>query len=274
MSYEILYGKQFIKVNDKNYCPIVIMGSNNCYDVYNRREREWWNWGAFLSDGKLFGTKEEILSNMKNYRDGLESSNDDYSDERFGYFTGLSMVGKHTSDFKFSQLVSFYNNGFKNALTIEELNAKGFNVQVRSGYSYKDELPIKTIKVNSTEELLEAISEIKEYTEGTKVSTVITYGKNVWHYFQDRKWENIQKRNSAPKKLKTKELNEVFVLVDGGKYFAKSTKYGYKYSFGFSAYSTKKFTSKSLANKKLSELNAKGYNFEIELVKLDKPILV
>lgn len=44
MSYEIVYNKQFLKIDGK-IIPLALYGSNNCYEPLpngrQRREREW-----------------------------------------------------------------------------------------------------------------------------------------------------------------------------------------------------------------------------------------
>ena len=66
MSYEIIYDKNFIKVEQENketvYCPMIYAGSNNCYEhSYNGRERRARDWSPFthITKGKLLATKKK-----------------------------------------------------------------------------------------------------------------------------------------------------------------------------------------------------------------------
>ena len=61
MSYEILYGRQFIDLGNGRYIPMILSGSSNCtmfHDGREIRERYWW---PFASDDLLAVTPEFML---------------------------------------------------------------------------------------------------------------------------------------------------------------------------------------------------------------------
>lgn len=116
MSYEIEYGRQFIKINFPDldvpwYLPLSLHGSNNTYEVlYNGREKRARNWSAMYFNGQNtvpVGTEQDIMSKIKVVCDGSE------------YQQHFMRNGKWVDD---AALVRYYKNGIKDAKTIEELN--------------------------------------------------------------------------------------------------------------------------------------------------------
>ena len=61
MSHEIAYDKQFIKVSDNQYVPMVLSGSNNCTEFTNGRERRARSWYPWNLGNKLVFSKEELI---------------------------------------------------------------------------------------------------------------------------------------------------------------------------------------------------------------------
>lgn len=105
MSYEIVYGKQFIKT--KNYVlPIVLMGSNNCTMYYGGKEIKERDWT--LLSNNLFGLTEEQLKE-RIQKDWIEKTT---------YDEFFKCNGKWVNS---KGLIDFINTGIKKALTIEEI---------------------------------------------------------------------------------------------------------------------------------------------------------
>jgi hypothetical protein len=125
MSYEIFYGKQFVKLNQtEEVMPMVLAGSNNCYEIgrnggTGRRERNWFNM-SYYTDGKLSSKPEEILNKID--RELIEKidgntksqyrSDDDTPDnirKRYGYYASLSISRSHTTGTSFDKWRNFIN---------------------------------------------------------------------------------------------------------------------------------------------------------------------
>jgi len=124
MSYEIIYDKQFVKVNDKTFIPMILAGSNNCYEWSpsgkERRARSWWNF-SYLLGGKLAGSLEGMLKIQENYREGLlERHGEEYDDNSFGYYSSLSINGGGCNA-TYGQYTGISKTGCAKALTVEQL---------------------------------------------------------------------------------------------------------------------------------------------------------
>ena len=72
MSYEIIYDKQFVKLEREDkptvFIPMIYGGSNNCFDITydrlgrrrERRERSWFSFD-WVCDGAKYDTMEAML---------------------------------------------------------------------------------------------------------------------------------------------------------------------------------------------------------------------
>ena len=265
MSYSILYDKQFIKVGDNSFIPMVECGDNNVYEASGngrKRARSWCN-DKWIADGKTICTREDIERRVNQIRndaiercEGYVKEYDEswsYEDKRFGYHTGIAIYGKHTSKTTFGNFKGFYMSGCDGALTIEELLKYNINVCVRLPYynSVKEEIIKKgleskeTVCPKTTEELINTIKEWDEYY-GNEILYYIDFN-SVWGF------KELKREKSKTKKRKEKQwvkTNVYYVLegINGGMgYFVKNLKYGYKYAY--TSTSGKKFIDEKSANK-------------------------
>lgn len=106
MSYEIVYNRQFLRVDDK-VIPLALHGSNNCYEMtYNGRERRERYWSPLYCDSNRLPifSEDELMEYAQSLCNG--------STEHF------VRNGKWIDD---TRLIRFFRNGIKNAKTIEEL---------------------------------------------------------------------------------------------------------------------------------------------------------
>jgi hypothetical protein len=256
MSYDIIYNRQFIKVDEQHVIPFLEMGSNNCYEATGtgrKRARDWGNSFGF-TNGKMIvkgedllkeidkleeETKERCIQNTQQYGEGWE-----YNPKRFGYHTGISFYGKHTSSTSFNSFKSYYKNGINEAMTIEELLENDIRITIHV-YRWLDEhitskgLEIKPdVTFTSTQHMIDTIKEYEEY-----------YGNKTTLYLRcNGGWliERMKKRITQSKRTQRKEkerveVNEYFVLKNSdSNYFVRNTSRGYKYSWYLTS-STKKF---------------------------------
>ena len=252
MSYQILYDRAFIKVDEKRTIPFLLMGSNNCYDMYNKRARDWGN-ASFHSNG-IIGDNEAILKSIDDYRASLiERDKEDgfsskYDDKHFGYFTGIAFYGRSTSATTFSAYKSYFANGIKTSRTIEEYKALGitFDIHVycwdkvkdfdEKGIEYKERVYLK-----DTQHLIDTVKEFEDYYKPLSYSVYLS--SHISEYTAKR-----LKAKKVNKPKKVKELTKVWVLecLEVNGYFIKNGARSYRYAYWSDG--AKKFTSEQQAN--------------------------
>ncbi len=294
MSYEILRDKQFIKAEKDGktvFFPMIYSGSNNCTQISSKgREIRERNWGilSYVLSGKKYGTLEEMIAFVENERlrviennkksneqyksEGKESWCDEYSDERWGYFTAVSFGGGCKATF--GQYKGFFITGCKKALTVEELNELGVpvNIHTQSFYYMKEKL--KRYKdagkeeinhyVKSSKELIEKLEEFEEYLKDfPKVSLYVTISADESEMKRIRRIKFPTKKN----KPEYKEVNQYFVLhIASYGYFYGAKRNGFRYT----PYKTsgKPFASMKAAEnyKKAFSKRHSTYSVEIEIV--------
>lgn len=107
MGYTIVYDRLFLRCGDR-FIPFCLHGSNNCTQFSRRtgkeiRERDW---ELFIyDDDMILGTADEIMDIVKRMHQGDRQENFKYH-------------GRWMDD---AQVVKFFENGIKRAVTIEEL---------------------------------------------------------------------------------------------------------------------------------------------------------
>jgi hypothetical protein len=281
MSYDIIYNRQFIKVDEQQVIPFLEMGSNNCYEATGtgrKRARDWGN-SFGLTNGKMIvkgedllkeidkleeETKERCIQNTQQYGEGWE-----YNPKRFGYHTGVAFYGRHTSSTSFNSFKSYYKNGINEAMTIEELLENDIRITINV-YRWLDEditskgLEIKPpVTFTSTQHMMDTIKEYEEY-----------YGNKATLYLRcNGGWliERMKKRITQSKKTQKKEkkpieVNDFFVLKCkefSAHYLVKNTRSGYRYS-GF-IYNSKKFIDEKSAQKFLNNMRNKDLFFIVKI---------
>lgn len=109
MGYTIVYDRLFLRERDK-YIPICLYGSSNCTEMIwsggRYREVLERSWDTFsYGDEMILGTEAEIMMKVRSLHVGDRSEN-------FKFHGGW--LDDH-------QVVSFFRNGIKNAVTVEEL---------------------------------------------------------------------------------------------------------------------------------------------------------
>ncbi|MDG1950100.1 MAG: hypothetical protein P8J32_04790 [bacterium] len=153
MSYEIIYDKQFVKLEREDkptvFIPMIYGGSNNCFDITydrlgrrrERRERSWFSFD-WVCDGAKYDTMEAMLQRQLEFRNEKAQQDKDsialhgeYSDKNFGYWASLA-IGGATRNTTFGQYQGIVKTGCKNAMTIEELAAENIFLSISTGSSY------------------------------------------------------------------------------------------------------------------------------------------
>lgn len=294
MGISIFFDKQFIRLSDNTFIPMLYAGSSNWYDAGSngrngRRSRDWGN-QTFHTGGKISATASEILASIETekvnrYERAIESSKSFNEAEptlasvekSYGYWLGLSIGGSSTSKTTYGMYKGFYTTGMKQAMTVEELVAKNIIVHAHIYHWDAKELEAAGLSPVSeypktTQELMDLIAEYEIKTAGTQYSLSINIDAD------ERKMKRLRADRIAmkPRLAKPKkEITEKFIfLVDGyGAYFYKGTKNGFKYTTNQYAAQCK-YTLKD-AEKRLAELNKKHtVSFTIETLQLRVPQLV
>jgi hypothetical protein len=112
MSYDIVYERNFLKMEDGRIIPLVLVGANNVYDSYWSGNRSYYkrtrDWAClFVSpSGSIAHTPEGLLDVARSSTGGV-------------YQEHFKFRNKWIDD---AGLLRFVKNGIKRALTIEELN--------------------------------------------------------------------------------------------------------------------------------------------------------
>ena len=162
MSYEIIYGKQVVKLARTDEVIIMLLaGSNNCYEIRpgggQRRERNWFNFRYYCEEDFL-GIKPNVLFDKLNaeiescIKKRLVSPYKDAGDtpenirEHYGYYVSLSLCNQKCSDLSWDKYVNIFHKGIQNALTIEQLDSIGVNLlfDTYGTEGYPSPIPIKT----------------------------------------------------------------------------------------------------------------------------------
>lgn len=284
MSYEIIYGRQFIKVEQKKkpnmFIPFVLTGSNNCteshYSGRERRARSWWNWRYYLGSEKQMGTLENMLEVIKGELDKriTNNSNDtiDEIKDRWGYYTGIQNNVQKGSTYK--DWERFFINGTKNAITVEELVQCNEAIIVRTGYIYHTEIVDKmkgkklfNERVKTTEQLLATIEKAKEYHKDLDVGYELdlTLENDISAYKRVRKQLFPQTQRKNRERVETKEFYVIYIKHYG--YFARRLRgTGFKYAYGDNG--GKRYLTEKKALRKLKELE-KHIPYDMSVKKIE-----
>ena len=179
MSYEIIYDKQFVKVNDNTFIPMILSGSNNCTEWSpsgrERRSRSWFNFGYLLGYA-IAGTMEQMLEKQEEQRKKEMERDEAYSDKSYGAYSGLRINGTLAS---FGAYTGIVKTGCKKALTIEQLAEENVNLHIRTYSSDKTREILKeqglepvSFFPQTTKELEDFIKNVEPKYKGKKEGTL------------------------------------------------------------------------------------------------------
>jgi len=165
MSYEIIYDKQFVKVNDDIFIPMILAGSNNCYEYSpsgkERRSRSWFNF-SFLLNGAISGSIENMLDKQADVRaNKIKQYPDEYKDKDFGYYTGLSMGGG--CKVTYGQYIGIVKTGCKKALTIEQLKEEHITITISTYNSTETEDKLKEVGLEAVRFTPQTTKELEDF---------------------------------------------------------------------------------------------------------------
>jgi len=242
LSYEIIYGKQFVKLRRTGeVIPMLLAGSNNCFEVgtylhrNGRRTRDWSNDRYYNRKGKISEKPDVILKNLDaELRRRIRNRYDKEGKpadirNHFGYYASIAVGGGHCGDTSWNLYRSQYANGIKNALTVEELAKLGVTL-------YFHDVSIHEIP-NGKPDQVDITSEPQYFVELKKWRAwQAESGKGFWVSFHPLNTDRVLVRLRAPKRKAPREKTRIeqdhfFVLTDGYSSLMKYIRSGYRYSY-------------------------------------------
>ena len=249
MSYEILYGRQFVSLGDGTYMPLILSGSNNCTMFRHGREvleRHWW----VLGQGDTLAKSREHLI-------GWISTCTEYSpDSEWFMRSGKWLLAK--------DMVHWMESGIKSARTIEEIKEllpmQSLHCSVvvydeSKSYSEKGyQVNENDMYISTTEELIKWIYDYNERRNNK--------GKH------ERVYPNIEFYGCEPLKLGTKsaDSNHPVVCKIGSGYL-------YQFDVARRSYSYSPDISKAIIFENAEDFHEKTKEMYFAKYKLVKPDL-
>ncbi|KKN34577.1 hypothetical protein LCGC14_0792170 [marine sediment metagenome] len=267
---------------------MLLAGSNNCYEVgqggrSGRRVRSWEATRYYNRKDKISEKPEVILKKLdaelrRRTREHLEYQKANYPKEEwvkpahirnhFGYYSSIVVGSGRCHDTSWDRYRSQFTNGIKNAVTIEELDKLGVNLNIHY-YSYNDDSPNgKPVSVDIKTEQ-EYFIELKKWREWQASS-----GKMFYLSFHPSSTDAVLHRlrmlrdsKRKPPREKTRvEQGHYFVLTNGNGNLVKYTSRGYRHSY--SQTGGKQFRTEDIAEKYRQQLvNKERYQAETWKVK-------
>lgn len=277
MSHEIVYDKQFIKLADNNYIPMLYWGSNNCTEISpkgkERRERSWSTFKYHCGGNGFYDTPENLLKSVdefkvnraERYKDDDEFSLE-HLEKSFGYYVSMA-IGGSTRRTSFGMYRGMFTTGIKKALTVEELLKTGFSVCVYSWvwedktYKEKGIEPFR-IYPSTSEELKRVLDEKTVELKDTGIDIHLSGDISEWKRKQNKLISAIERRNKSQKVWM--DVDSYVILQNDKGCFVKNTKYGYRYTSWYN--SAKQFVNMAAANRFLNSDRMRGSSW--------KPVLI
>lgn len=248
MSYEIVYNKQFLKIDGK-IIPLTLCGSSNCYESLlngrQRREREWNAIYIEKSNNSIAATEAEIMKEIESYCGGE-------------YREHFMQNGKWVDD---KGLIRFFQNGIKNAKTIEELKEYYFFMGMYGYFSIWEEMDNtieNRVEINSSDDLRKFL----EAAQNRIDNRADKEGVYICLKYYNEKFEPRVKQERKAKE----RLTDYFAIKIGNRdnYLVKLTSRRIRHTSLCNL--TKQFKTEKEANKYMEKLKEKGFtcDFSVE----------
>lgn len=247
MSYEIVYNKQFLKIDEK-IIPLVLQGSNNCYEpLANGRQRRIRNWHPIYigSNKQPALTETELISMVESLCDGGE------------YQEHFVQNGKWVDD---KGLIRFFQNGIKNAKTIEELKEDYFFMGMNGYFSVWNEMNNiieNCVEIKSSDDLMNFLETAQNRLDNRTEKEVIYICLEYYN-------ENFEPRVKLERKSK-EHLTDYFAIKVGNRdsYLVKQTSRRIIYTSLCNF--TKQFKTEKEADKYIKKLIEKGFKIDFSV---------
>ena len=247
MSYEIVYARQFIKV-DNLIIPLVLYGSNNSYVMnYSGRYKRDRNWHPmYLKSNEMIAISEEnLMARIESICSGGE-----YQE----YFV---RNGKWVDD---KGLIRFFKNGIKDAKTIEEIQNTYYVGNLGAYLSIWNKSNNSTeliTNISTTEELKDFLNKAEERLSNRSEAEQIYV---CLRFYSDE----LKPRQTKEKKKPTERLSDFYaVKIEDRGYLTQLTSRRIKYTFSSSF--SKQFKTEKEANKYINKLKERfSCDFSVE----------
>lgn len=247
MSYEIVYNKQFLKIDGK-IIPLVLHGSNNCYEsLYNGRQRRERNWNPFYigSNKQISLSETDLMKMAESLCNGGE------------YQYHFMQNGKWVDD---KGLIRFFQNGIKNAKAIEELKEDYFFMGMHGYFSMwkgMDNIIENRVEINSSDDLREFLDAAQNRLDNRAEKE----GIYICLKYYNEKFESRVK----PERKEKERLTDYFAIKVGkcDSYLVKQTSRRIRYTSLCNL--TKQFKTEKEANKYVEKLIEKGFKIDFSV---------
>jgi hypothetical protein len=255
MSYDIIYNRAFIKVDENRTIPFLLMGSSNLFESSGsntKRVRSWCN----MRFNDIIETNDNILKGVDDHKERIierHPNEVDAINKNFSWYSGVRFYGNIGTSF--TKYKNYFINGIKRAKTIEEY--KSLNIQFyvhvyswnkvedfhNKNIEYKED-----VYITDTNHLIETVKEFSDY--------YFPLGYSV--YIQGIGLREKDNRLIKPKVKKSKTvltLDEVYSIkcTNNNAFLIRLLKYGYKFSYMRSD-KVKQFQNEKKANAYLKRL--------------------
>ena len=268
MSYDIIYGKQFVKLRKTGeVIPMLLAGSNNCYEIgyrrrNGRRTRSWDSLRYYNRKDKISEKPDVILRKLdaelnriiRRHRGSKEDKPADIRNH-FGYYASIVVGSGHCGGTSWPLYRSQFANGIRNAMTIEELDKLGVNLYIHH-YSYKEESPNgkpESVDIKTEQEYFAEMKKWRDWRATTGKMFYLTFHPSN----TDRVLERLRASKRKPPREKTRvEQDHYFVLTNSNGNLIRYTSRGYRYNR--SQTGGKQFRTEDIAEKYRQQLVSKG----------------
>lgn len=240
MGYSIINDRFFVKLSDREYIPMIQTSSSNWYDPDNRRRARDWGVSTYVCE-KGVTTNPDIISRI--FDRALQSKVSQYPDhteqdirKSYGYYTACYLKGNRNTSF--SAIKSYFVNGCKIAMTLDELAKHNIYLTVGTSLWSVRELAQKGLAefprtvVKSAEEFWSIIAAIL-LAHGNLDYLSVEFASEiaVENCLSKKAWERKLERRSMPEHacVKVDHYYSIYYPEKDG-YFIKYTRSGFHYA--------------------------------------------
>jgi hypothetical protein len=158
MANTIFFSPKFIRLSGGNFIPGIVCGQKNTrYPDTGKICRDFAVWRAEFLGG---GTREKILALLEEERK-RSWIGEEFEEATYGWFAALQIGRKSARETSYSDLLKFFEKGFKKALSFEgyfEAGQGGFYLSVyKEGFGQSEKFFF-----NTEEEFFSLLEENKE----------------------------------------------------------------------------------------------------------------
>jgi len=271
MSYDILYGKCFVKVSENEFIPIIVSGASNCWEnLYNKKQRRernfsvWSQWSIGDEILPIISSKKQLSEKLNNWEKYNTERNENY--RKRGYDTDLDKIDglfKGGKTITMKEFKTFINNGIKTAKTIEELATDGIYLKMEA-FSF-DKGTGKNFMPKTTEELKTQLKELELFVAENK-------GYNIYIDFtMDTEWILQYYRQTNRKNKFDKNSVSVYYIIentDRQLYYYKGTKRVTRWIH--TKEDAQPYKNLKIAEKRIAEIKKRFFSINLIPVKITK----